>query len=196
MKLRAVGLLLLMASVSVPVVAGRASGHAAGFECTVDGGTTQVTALLAAFSSGSESRVRELVSRPTRGRDVLELAPTFAAFGKGPAAAFHSHLQVNSKTELGAFMRAVSGHTFRVLRSTGGTATNAQTGHGAWTGAAVVLGVAWRARGDGPEMKGHKFVSGDSKILVMCPTGKIRRAVFSPNAFGPIPQSLSVKPPA
>jgi hypothetical protein len=193
MKLPALGV-LVVASLLVPTAAIRAAEQSAAFDCTVEGGTRQVTALLAAFSSGSESRVRELISRPTRGRDVLELAPTFEAFAQGPAAAFHSDLQERTKAELGAFMHAVSGHTFKVLRSSGGTGTNMQTGPGAWTGPAVVLGVAWQAQGDGPEMRSHNFVSGDSKILVTCPAGKIRRALFSPNAIGPTPQSLTARP--
>jgi hypothetical protein len=196
MKLSVLGLVLSGSLLLPAATSGASERRRVQFDCSVEGGTKQVAALLAAFSSGQESRVRELISRPTPRRDGLELAPTFAAFAKGPGAASTSNLQVHTKAQLRAFMRAIGGHTFKVVRSSGGTGTNMQTGPGAWTGPAVVLGVAWRARGDGPGMKGHEYVSGDSKILVVCPSGKIRRALFSPNAFGPTPQSLSVRPEA
>jgi hypothetical protein len=162
MKLPALGL-LLAASLLVPAEAARASGQAAEFECTVDGGTRQVASLLAAFSSGKESRVRALIARPVLGRDGLELAPTFAAFAQSSTAASHSNLQVHTQSQLRAFMRAMGGHRFKVLGSGGNTGTNLRSGEGAWTGEAVSLEVAWRARGGGPAMNGHKYVSGSSK---------------------------------
>src|SRR5258708_1594062 len=101
MKLSALGL-LVVASLLAPAAAAGASGQAAAFDCTVDGGTRQVAALLAAFSAGNESRVRTLIERPTRGRDGLELAPTFGAFARGSAAASHSNLQVHTESQVRA----------------------------------------------------------------------------------------------
>jgi hypothetical protein len=157
------------------------------FECTLRGGTKQVAKLLAQFSSDHVNGVRKLIVRPALGADGLELAPTFKAFAKGRSASYRSSLAVHTGSDLRTFMRAVAGHRFEVVGSRGNVGSSLQSGPHAWTAPAVSLEVAWRATGDDPSMNAHRYVSGSSKVLLACPSGRIHRALFSPNAYGPEP---------
>jgi hypothetical protein len=157
---------VISGSLLLPAGSNAASAQGlAPFDCSVTARRSGSRLYLQRSRRGGSPVARELISRPMHGRDGLELAPTFVAFARGPVAASNSFRYTRTRN----FVRSAR-HGRRHLPGCakyGRHGTNLQTGRGAWTRPAVSLGVAWRARGSGPAMKGHQYVSADSKILVL-----------------------------
>lgn len=168
----------------------RSSVAAPSFACSADAATRQAEKLIAGFNTHDEHQIRQLIRRPAPDRDGLELAPTFADFAKGPAAAYNSQLAVTSPGSLRAFVRAIRGYKFELVATRGAVGTDLQEGPDAWAGPAVAMVVWWRAMPTARTSDTHKWVSGAAKTLVACPTGRFARALFSPNARGSVPRGL------